>query len=984
MEQLDQIRQRVNIVDLISESITLKKAGRNFKGLCPFHSEKTSSFIVSPERQIWHCFGCFPPGELVKTPFGYHPIEQLDQNHWVISGTGNLRKINSVIIRDYQGNLIKIILRKLRYEVNLTSDHNVFVVRGAPYTQKKYKNFARRYKRYLKFRKDNPNKYKYLLNKYFPIIEVPAGELHQEDLLLYPIRRDETDIKVIDLNNYLTKYTNYGPTSKNVTFKIQVDKNLLKLIGYYIAEGSNHRAYIRFSLGNHEEDFAQEIIYLIKKVFALEAKIHRRKTSKRTGLEITICQSQLANIFENFCGKGAENKHIPFIFQELPSLKQQILLKAIYRGDGSTFRANRSQNWHKKITSISRVLAEQLVDILLRLNYFPTLSIEKSKIGKLGVNHKQSYKVSWSETAKQKYSIIYYKDDCTQYWVLPIAKINKERYAGKVYNLNVAQDHSYLTSSFVVANCGKGGDIFTFLMELEHIEFPESLKILAARTGVTLKRYPVTTQQQQLKQKLLEIHHLTQEFYHYLLQKHDIGGRARDYLKQRGITDSIWETFSLGFAPNSWDNLTKFLRKKGYSAQELEKSGLMLKGISGWYDRFRNRIIFPLKNHRGETIAFAGRILDKSIHEAKYINSPETPLYIKGNTLYGLDVTKEAIRKEENAVIVEGEFDLISSYQVGVSNVVAIKGSAISETQINLLKRFTEQITLALDQDSAGEAASRRGIEMADKAGLNIKVINIPQGKDPDEAARTNAVLWKKAVKEAIPFYDFLFNSAFKRFDPAEPFGKKKISDELLPSLAKIENTIVKSHYLNLLAQKLNVSEEVITEAMKKIRYPASIGLISDSSRERQVPTFDELLEEHLLTLIIQCNEIKKSVELVTEKLKIDDFVNNAIKKIFFALVEAYSQEQFDITLFTRSLPKELMPAFDKAYLSDPSQFSDKLKLEKELEKTIQALQKRQIRRKIRFLSTDIIKAESNDDEESLTVLKEELQRTTAILKKLS
>ncbi|MEK7165930.1 MAG: CHC2 zinc finger domain-containing protein, partial [Patescibacteria group bacterium] len=718
MSDLDAIRERVNIVDLISESITLKKAGRNFKGLCPFHGERTPSFVVSPERQIWHCFGCFPPGEKIKTPFGHHNIEDIDKDHWVISGKGNIKKVIQTMTHHYEGNLVSITLKKLRFTTRLTADHKVYVIAGAPYTQKKYKDFSKRYRKLLHLDKKT---YQEKVNKYFPIKQIPAGSLKTGNLLLYPLQRNVNNLRDVDLSQYISKSTCLGPVPKKLLFKLPISNDLLTFIGYYIAEGSSHRAYIRFSVGSHEEIFAQEIVHLGKKLFGLEAKIHRRRGPK-TGIEITLCHSNLANIFVNLCGKGARNKHIPFIFQELPAFKQKVIVDAIHRGDGTTFQVHRSKKIQKSITSTSLILTEQLVDILLRCNFFPNLHVEKTHTDKNNVHHQESYSIYWSEQYAQKYNLTYFNNDGSEYWILPIDYLKSEKYSGSVYNLTIADDHSYVTSSFAVSNCGKGGDAFTFLMELDRLEFPEAVKILAERAGVALTSVKGDSQTR-LKERLQALHVLAADYYHYLLTKHQVGERALLYLKERGMTDALIKTFDLGFAPSAWDNVCRFLQKKGYAEHELQLSGLAIAGRSGLYDRFRGRVMFPIRNYRGTTIAFSGRLLDKEAKEAKYINSPETPLYSKGSTLYGIDITKEAIRKVGSAVVVEGEFDLISSYHAGVGNVVAIKGTALTEAQIALIKRFAERIFLSLDADVAGDAAVRRGIEIADQLGVEILVV---------------------------------------------------------------------------------------------------------------------------------------------------------------------------------------------------------------------------------------------------------------------
>ncbi|MDO8515584.1 MAG: DNA primase, partial [bacterium] len=290
--------------------------------------------------------------------------------------------------------------------------------------------------------------------------------------------------------------------------------------------------------------------------------------------------------------------------------------------------------------------------------------------------------------------------------------------------------HSEKTPSFMVSperqswhcfgSCQIGGDIFSFLMKMENMDFPEALKTLAKRAGVTLQSYH-SSGDSQIKEKIYEINNLAAEFYHFILTKHEVGEVARKYLENRKITNESIDLFRLGYAPHSWDSLTKFLTKKGFTQKELEIAGLVsVSDSKRVFDRFRGRIIFTLADHRNNVLGFAGRLLDPNAKEAKYVNTSETPVYTKGNTLYGLNVTKDEIRKSGAAIITEGEIDLIQAFQAGTKNCAAIKGSAFTQAQVNLLKRYTENILLALDADMAGDAAAHRGIQMADAAGLNI------------------------------------------------------------------------------------------------------------------------------------------------------------------------------------------------------------------------------------------------------------------------
>lgn len=542
--------------------------------------------------------------------------------------------------------------------------------------------------------------------------------------------------------------------------------------------------------------------------------------------------------------------------------------------------------------------------------------------------------------------------------------------------------HSEKTPSFIVSPerqiwhcfgaCGEGGDIFRFLMKWENLEFPEALRILAKRAGVALREY-APSDTSRAKEKLYEINHLASEFYHYLLLNHPSGKKALDYVLGRGINKRSIELFKIGWAPNLWEGLIKFLAgKKGYKISDLDQAGLLVKGERGYYDRFRGRLIFTLKSHRGEIVGFAGRILDPQIKEAKYINTPETSIYIKGNILYGLDLTREAIKKENLAVVVEGEIDLIQAYQAGTQNIAAIKGTALTEGQASLLKRYTENIALALDTDFAGDTASRRGIEIADQAGLNIRVIKLASGKDPDECVRKDLKGWFESVKKAVPFFDFLLDSAFERYDGSTAEGKKKISQELLPPLANISNEIVKAHYIKKLSRQIDLSEEVILSAMAKAARRETEGKIEDKRGTRS--SREEILEEYLLSLLIQSPDFSKAMEVLVVSFEGEDsakyFTVPAMKKIFTALKEFFegSKTEFKISLFVKNQPKELGAIIDRLYLKDlGGDLTKEENLNVEIQKAIQEIKSQNLKRELRALSGKIRQSQSEQEIEELT-----------------
>ena len=415
--------------------------------------------------------------------------------------------------------------------------------------------------------------------------------------------------------------------------------------------------------------------------------------------------------------------------------------------------------------------------------------------------------------------------------------------------------HGEKTPSFMVNpelqifkcfGCSVGGDAYTFLQKIEGMEFGEALQHLADRVGVKLVSYRPTGAEQ-IKEKLVGINTLTSQVYHWLLTQQKVGKEALEYLRQRGLSDEVIKRFNIGYAPNNWDFMARFLMgKKKYSLDDLSRTGLVVKN----YDRFRNRIMFPLGNARGQVMGFAGRVLDPEAKEAKYVNTPETEIYHKSELLYGLDITRSEIKNLGWAVVVEGEIDAIASWQAGVKNVVAIKGSALTEKQVELLRRLCDTIVLALDADIAGDAAARRGIEIADKIGLMVKMVKLAEAKDPGEYAITDPEGWKKAVAEAIPVYDFYLQSAIERYG-LDVVGKKKIGQELLPILASISDEIVKAHYIKLLAKTLEVEEEDIRHQMTKTLISKSETLNKSQDSKQQIPR-REILEEYVVELALK------------------------------------------------------------------------------------------------------------------------------------
>lgn len=402
--------------------------------------------------------------------------------------------------------------------------------------------------------------------------------------------------------------------------------------------------------------------------------------------------------------------------------------------------------------------------------------------------------------------------------------------------------HSEKSPSFFVSEpmqrykcfgCGESGDVFTFLQKYEAMTFGEAIKMLADRAGITLKDY-APTQEDDSKERLLQILNLAKEYYHFVLTKHEVGEPARQYLKARGTTQESIKLFQLGYSQESWDGLLKYLRdKKKFSEAEIEKTGLLVRSKGGRvYDRFRGRVMFPLTNHRGQVVGFSGRVLDAAAKEAKYINTPETLLYHKSQMLFGYSELFQEIRKKREVVVVEGEFDVISSAQAHLNTVVAIKGSALTTDHVKLLGRVVDRVILSLDQDAAGVEATKRAIAIIKDTPLELRVVNLravlAQLKaeqpdldvsklDPDMVARQFPGLWRDAVKGSISAYEFFLQAALAQYDISTPEGKRDIMTELGPVLHGIPLVIEQDVYIKKLAQALGVKEEVVRTDMKRV-----------------------------------------------------------------------------------------------------------------------------------------------------------------------
>lgn len=469
--------------------------------------------------------------------------------------------------------------------------------------------------------------------------------------------------------------------------------------------------------------------------------------------------------------------------------------------------------------------------------------------------------------------------------------------------------------------CHEGGDIIQFAMKWENITFYEALKELAASAGVQLADVSFQDQKWQEKERFVRINDLAARYFAYVLTSHEAAEVARSYLKQRGLSDKVIKTFQLGYAPKSWDSLRRFFEKRNVSDSDAIASGLVVKSSSGRiYDRFRGRIMFPIKDMRGTIVGFSGRILEPTEKDAKYINTPETMLYHKRESLYGIHLAKDAIRSMRNAILVEGEFDMISPYLHGVDNIVAIKGSAVTKEQLSILKRFTNRITLALDADEAGEDALLRGIQEAEKQEFEIEVLPIANAKDPDEMARSDIAGFKRALSHTIPVYDHIIALAQKKFEHEGAFGKKKIGDQVVPFIARIQNPIVQSHYVKKLALLLEVEDEAVHAAIRShSSRRKSRSFTRPKIEKKSEIDREQMLAQYVLSSLFQHDEPYTLADVMAETIESADFAKPAYAKLYDHFLQFRDTHRTTFTRadFEASIPQELVSAYDELFLYD-------------------------------------------------------------------
>ena len=431
--------------------------------------------------------------------------------------------------------------------------------------------------------------------------------------------------------------------------------------------------------------------------------------------------------------------------------------------------------------------------------------------------------------------------------------------------------------------CGTGGDVFAFVMRKEAVDFGQALRLLAQRTGVALSaREAPSKAEDEKRERLFQINEAAAEYYYHILSSTKTGAMARSYLAKRNIVPETIKEFRVGFSPDTWETIKNYFLGKGYAERELVEAGLIIEREEGGsYDRFRNRLMFPICDIQGRVTGFGARVLDDSL--PKYINSPQTPIFDKSSSLYGIDKAKSAIRKKDLAIIVEGYMDALTAHQHEWQNVVGSMGTSLTEKQVEAIKRLTKNITLALDADLAGEEATLRGKAILAYSSIEGKVISLPPGKDPDEVIGEEVALWQKLVEQAMPIMDFAFQSVIGKVDINKAKDKSLAVQKLLPSISEVKDATQRFHYLEKLARELKIGRSELEVALRKLKAPGERPRVSksperpgeQSRRARQL--ISSAGEEYCLALLLQYPELRP----LAQELSLEHFECTENREVF-------------------------------------------------------------------------------------------------------
>lgn len=839
----EEIRQRADLIEVIGQYVALRPAGPDrWKACCPFHDEKTPSFNVSREKGFFKCFGCLDENEPIWTSDGLKPIREIRAGDCVLDRFGQWQ---SVLATEHKsGSVLEVSTRAFRGDpLKLTPDHTCLWVkredatRALPFLYNDRTRGVRIKAGYRKYRV-----------KPVPVSQGRADQMQPGDFLLFPVVPDEDRCAHPLVSHPLVSPEAIRPDVRGKkTSRISalpVNVRTARLFGLYLAEGSVAVRVVWWTFNLAEaQTLAREVIEILRHEFGLAAALHLHP--RKNTCSVICSKVDLARQLERWFGKGCAFKSLPSQALMWPRDIQQALLQGYLDGDGSQRGVS---------VSVSRELSYGLFALCIQAGQAPSLSYHADYTDAGHVVHRPSWRLRRNRA--HRLGGFFQEIGGHQYFWSIIDRIEAGHNPHRVVDISVAGSESFVTKMGMVHNCGASGDVFKFVQQIENLSFPEAKRQLGERYGVVMRApgKEFTPEQQAAyaeRDRLVRIMAAATAWFREQFAA-NAGRAARDYARKRELSQSTLDKFGIGYAPDAWDALRDFLvRKYGYKAEDCALAGLLIEkevenGASRFYDRYRHRLMFPIWDERGQVIAFGGRALEggnTGTPEAKYINSPEGPLFKKSRTLYGWHLARAEAGKRESIIVTEGYMDAIALHAGGFSNTIATLGTALTTQHVAMLKRLAPKtVYLCFDGDSAGMRAALRAAPLFDVNGLNVRVVALPKEDDPDTfIAKNGAVGFQHALDNARLLAQYRVEMALDGFDFGNIGERAEAIQAASEVIATVQNATEKEEYISWLAGRWAREEGVTAaERMHMIeaavrRQVASVGK-KESSRPASEP----------------------------------------------------------------------------------------------------------------------------------------------------
>jgi len=933
------VRAASDLVDVVSERVRLKKQGRRFLGLCPFHNEKSPSFSVDPVDGLYYCFGCLDEDEPVWTDRGLIRIGDVGLGDRVLGVDG---RSETVVDRwDKRAPVRELALAAVRRDpLRLTGDHVCLVVpeRDAVHAVPMLYRQADRGVRFHS-RKRSYGERRSVAPQPRLASEVAAG-----DYVLFPVVPDaerRNDALAVEAAEpapmpvtaggaaLVAWRRRRGPAARRLA-PLPVNVRTARLFGLWLAEGSVYRGGVRWSFHRDEEPYALFIVEVLSEEFGLAATIHRRP--ERMLVEVTCSSTHLAHVLPAHFGKGAAGKCIPWAALSWSTDVQRALIGGYFEGDGS----RPTRDGFVTATSVSAALTRGLFALGIQAGWPVTMGLS----GRLT----SAGRPTWRLSKRTRESADAFFSDATgqrAYWLRVASNIETSD-VRTVVDLTTTGTHTFTTKLGAVHNCRRGGDVFKFVEETEGVGFLDAVRLLADRAGIALPEERGGGEAASRTEALHAALRYAARFYHRMLGE-PAGARAVEYLRERGFSREAVRAFGIGVAPEAWDALATAALADGFDAETLEAVGLVRRreggGGRGAYDVFRDRLMFPILSPIGKVLGFGGRILpgtptaSADYTPAKYINTPETEIYHKSRVLFGMKQAKQAIRAEREVIVVEGYADVVSLWQAGVQNAVAASGTALTREQVESLHRLdVQRLLLVFDADGAGQAAARKGFDVALEAGLAPYAVTLPDGADPDSFVRAFGADALRGIlaSERRDVVAFILDRARRGGTLTTPEGQAAAGQDVLAALSRIADPVLQSAYLRTAADALGVYETDLRRELDRRsrsaprrdepRPPPADDVPRSSSAPPEVVVVRPE-EEALLRLMLRHG--LTMVEHVMSRMAVEEFTEGAARDAVVALLGQFEAGAVDRDPFVRGDLGEPVQALVARVLAETQAGSD-------------------------------------------------------------